>query len=126
MPFISSAGLRDFEATFSGAAVTVHIVKTAEPATIGNVTTNTVGNVDLTAGAIATSGSDEQVVVPAVTDGSGMVTGDGETAAYWAITDQSDTTLHAAGALSATQVVYTINGFNVGAITLTNKAATAV
>ena len=129
MPFMSSAGLRDFEATFSSAAVTVHIVKTAEPATPADVNTNTVGWVNLTAGAIATSGSDQEVVVPAVTDGSGTVTDDGATAAYYAVTSQtgagSVTTLHAAGALSANQVVYTANGFNVGAITLTNKAATA-
>jgi len=90
-----------------------------EPATYAEATsTYTLGNkTSLDVGApAARTPSGRKVTVAQINDGA--VTGDG-TAAYWAISDVSESRLLAAGALSSGQVVtngntFTLSAFDIG------------
>ena len=82
----------------------------AEPTTYAQVNTGAPANG-------ATDG--RRVIVPAIT--AGTVTGTG-TAAFWALTNGSDT-LYATGSLSASQVVTNGNTFSLDAVSITIRDA---
>jgi len=97
----------------------------SEPSTYSEATTTyTLGNkTGLTVGAAEDGDTDgRKVVVPAFSGGTVTATG---TAAYWALTDGAGILL-ATRALAATQPVTAGNTFNLGALDITIRDATAV
>lgn len=122
MPYVNDSILDNLSSIASATNRRVDICYTAEPTTYTEATsTNTCGNkTGLTMTSIGNGATDgRKVDTPAITDGS--VTAD-QTAGWWALTDASSV-LHAAGALSATQVVASGNTFSLGAISITNRDA---
>lgn len=99
-------------------ATHLYIDGTSEPTTFTAATsTNALGNKNFGAGAVtgspaAGSPNGRKVTTAAITDGS--VTGTG-TAAYWAITDNTNSRLLATGTLSASQAVTSGNTFTLPA-----------
>ena len=93
----------------------------AEPTTYAQATsTLTLGNDTVNTGAPANGATDgRRVIVPAIT--AGTVTGTG-TAAFWALTNGSDT-LYATGSLSASQAVTNGNTFSLDAVSITIRDA---
>ncbi len=93
----------------------------AEPTTYTAATsTLSLGNDTVNTGAPENGATDgRRVIVPAIT--AGTVTGTG-TAAFWALTNGSDT-LYATGSLSASQAVTTGNTFSLDAVSITIRDA---
>lgn len=125
MPFIIDAILEDLTSFAGQVNRRVDIVETAEPTNYTLATTdgaNSLGNeLGLTITSITDGATDgRRVQTPAITDGD--VTEDG-TADWWAITDNSSI-MHAAGDLSAPQVVTDLNKFTLDAISITHRDAT--
>jgi uncharacterized membrane protein YebE (DUF533 family) len=102
-------------------ATHIYINSTAEATTYTQATsTNALGNNNFGAGAVcgspaAGSPNGRKVTTAAVTAGSVTATG---TAAYWAITDNTNSRLLATGTLSASQSVTSGNTFTLGAFDL--------
>lgn len=118
MPYINDS-IRDNGLTSIAAATNrrVDICYTQEPTTYTEATsTYTCGNkTGLTMTAIGdATPNGRKVDTPAITDGSVTAT---QTAGWWGITDATSV-LHAAGALSATQVVSSGNTYTLDAISI--------
>jgi uncharacterized membrane protein YebE (DUF533 family) len=100
-------------------ATHLYVCGTAEPTTFTQATsTNALGNKNFGTGAVtgaiaAGSPNGRKVTVNAVSAG-GSITATG-TAAYWAITDNTNSRLLATGTLSASQSVTNGNTFTLGA-----------
>ena len=124
MPFIDDAVLDDLTAFAALTNRRLDICYTQEPTTYTEATsTFSCGNktgLSLSGPGNATSGTGRAATVPQITDGSVTAT---ETAGWWAVTDAS-TTLHATGALSATQAVTSGNTFTLDAIEVIIRDAT--
>jgi hypothetical protein len=102
----------------------IDICYTQEPANYTEATsTYSCGNkTGLNTGATVDGATDgRRVIVPAITDGSVTAT---QTAGWWALTDGTSIFL-AAGPLSATQAVTNGNQFQLDAISITKRDATA-
>lgn len=99
-------------------ATHIYVCGTAEPTTYTAATsTNALGSMNFGVGAAvgapaAGSPNGRKVTTTAVTTGSITVTG---TAAYWAITDNTNLRLLATGVLSASQAVTSGNSFTLPA-----------
>jgi hypothetical protein len=93
----------------------------SEPTTYSEATSSlTLGNDTVNTGAPTNGATDgRRVIVPAIT--AGTVTGTG-TAAFWALTNGSDT-LYATGSLSSSQAVTTGNTFSLDAVSITIRDA---
>lgn len=93
----------------------------SEPTTYTEATsTFSLGNDTVNTGAPTNGATDgRRVIVPAISAGS--VTGTG-TAAFWALTNGTDT-LYATGALSASQAVTSGNTFSLDAVSITIRDA---
>lgn len=99
-------------------ATHIYICGTSEPSTFTAASsTNALGNKNFGAGAAvgspaAGSPNGRKVTTTAITDGTVTATG---TAAYWAITDNTNSRLLATGTLSASQAVTSGNSFTLPA-----------
>jgi len=118
MPWLSNEVLDGGLNILDTAGTRIDIVKTAEPTTYGQATTggaNSLGSATINIPAPSErGGGGREVIVPAVTDG---VVSDSGTAAYYAITNGTDT-LYATGALSAGQAVTAANTFTLTSFTI--------
>ena len=113
MAFLNDRVLDNGLAVLNTESTHLHICST-EPVAFAGVASVSLGNkAALSVGApAARSPNGRKVTVAAITDGN--VTGNG-TAAFWAITDVTNSRLLAAGPLAASQVVTTGNTFAVSA-----------
>lgn len=113
MPYLDARVLDNGLTVLDVEATHLHITS-AEATSFANVSTVTLGNKSsLSIGApAARAPNGRKVTVSAITDGA--VTANG-TATHWAIVDQVNSRLLAAGPLAASQVVTNGNTFTLGA-----------
>lgn len=117
MPFVNARVLDNGLAVLDTEATHLYICN-AEPATFTAASsTNALGNKNWGAGNVfgapaAAAPNGEKVTSAAITDGTVTTTG---TASHWAITDNVNSRLLAAGALAATQGVTSGNTFTLPA-----------
>jgi hypothetical protein len=112
MPYLNDRVLDSGLSVLDLEATHLHILG-SEPATYSAVTSGTLGNATVSIPApAARSPSGRKVTVPAISAGS--VTGSGSASAtHWAVVDQTNTRLLAAGALAAPQTVTNGNTFSI-------------
>jgi len=125
MPQIADSVFDAGLATITAGGTKIDICETSEPANFAGIAALTLGNkAGLTTGAATdNTPTGRKVVVPAITDGA--VTKDG-TAAYWALSNGTDT-LYASGPMTGGgQAVTNGNTFTLDAIDIAILDATAV